>query len=226
MITDFKINVVENFITLEDANTLVSYIKDNCSDKQKFSTLFVSLQIEPKLCGTRHIFENGCGIVGLSTYYFMFRYKKAYLDPPPEKKETTTPAAPKDASTTKKPAYKRKDNVIRYTPYQSSEFEDQEYSNQLYSSQLSGYNQPLYGYVPQEEQNDAFFGYREPVYPKDDSNYSSNYYYQQQEPNYAVSSVTEDIPSVENKILTSFKSILSKLEKSGNTDQWQPASPA
>ena len=147
--------------------------------------------------------------MGLSTYYFMFRYKKAYLDPPPEKKETTTPAAPKDASTTKKPAYKRKDNVIRYTPYQSSEFEDQEYSNQLYSSQLSGYNQPLYGYVPQEEQSDAFYGYREPVYPKDDSNYSSNYYYQQQEPNYAVSSVTEDIPSVENKILTSFKSILS-----------------
>ena len=33
--TDFKINVVEDFITSKDADTLVTYIKNNCSDKAK-----------------------------------------------------------------------------------------------------------------------------------------------------------------------------------------------
>ena len=35
---DFKINVIEDFITLEDADTFVSYIKNNCSDRTKFYT--------------------------------------------------------------------------------------------------------------------------------------------------------------------------------------------
>ena len=182
------------------------------------NTIFNEVYLHQRIW--RHIFENGCGIMGLSTYYIMFRYKRAYLDPPPEKKEKTTPA-PKEASTTKKPAFKRKDNVISYTPYESNYDQEQDYYNQQYNSQLSTYDQPLYGYVPQEEQNDAFYGYRDPVYLKEESNYSSNYY-QPQEPNYADPSYTEDIPQLENKILTSFKSILAKLDSSGNKEQWDP----
>lgn len=54
--TDFKISVIENFITLEDANTLVDYIKNNCSDKNKFYTP-VRYKIENKVRYESHIPE-------------------------------------------------------------------------------------------------------------------------------------------------------------------------
>jgi hypothetical protein len=68
----------------------------------------------------RHIFENACGLMGVSTYYIMFKIRKAYLDPPAEKKkpEGSTTPAPKPANgtatstTTKKPGYKRKDEYL------------------------------------------------------------------------------------------------------------------
>ena len=36
----------------------------------------------------RHLLEYGFSIIGTSTLWFMFRYKKAFIDPPPEKAET------------------------------------------------------------------------------------------------------------------------------------------
>ena len=33
----------------------------------------------------RHLLEYGFSIIGTSTLWFMFRYKKAFIDPPPEK---------------------------------------------------------------------------------------------------------------------------------------------
>ena len=53
---DFKIKVIENFITLEDANTLVDYIKNNCSDKKKFYTP-LQHRIENKIRYESHIPE-------------------------------------------------------------------------------------------------------------------------------------------------------------------------
>ena len=35
----------------------------------------------------RHLLEYGFSIIGTSTLWFMFRYKKAFIDPPPEKAE-------------------------------------------------------------------------------------------------------------------------------------------
>lgn len=73
MITDFKINVIENFITLEDAETLVSYIKNNCSDKQKFYTPMKHI-IENKIryeahIPERHTFSNHSEVIHLLKKY-------------------------------------------------------------------------------------------------------------------------------------------------------------
>ena len=54
--TDFKINVIEDFITSEDADTLVAYIKNNCLDKTKFYTALHYI-IEKKLRYESHIPE-------------------------------------------------------------------------------------------------------------------------------------------------------------------------
>ena len=54
--TDFRINVVENFITLEDANILESYIRDNCSDKNRFYTP-IRHRVENKIRYESHIPE-------------------------------------------------------------------------------------------------------------------------------------------------------------------------
>jgi hypothetical protein len=53
---DFKINVIEDFITLEDADTFVSYIKNNCSDRTKFYTP-IKHKIENKIRYESHIPE-------------------------------------------------------------------------------------------------------------------------------------------------------------------------
>jgi hypothetical protein len=90
----------------------------------------------------RHIFENGCGLLGDSTYYIMFKIKKAYFDPPAEKKkpEGSTTPAPKPANgtapstTTKKPGYKRKDEYS----YNSAGYDN---DDNLYSYQnVNSYN--------------------------------------------------------------------------------------
>ena len=52
------------------------------------NTIFSELFLHQRIW--RHIFENACGLMGLTTYYFVFRFKRAYLDPPPEKPTTTT----------------------------------------------------------------------------------------------------------------------------------------
>jgi hypothetical protein len=54
--TDFKINVIENFITLEDANILESYIRDNCSDRNRFYTP-IKHRVENKIRYESHIPE-------------------------------------------------------------------------------------------------------------------------------------------------------------------------
>ena len=71
--TDFKINVIEDFITLEDADTLVSYIKNNCSDKKKFYTSLKS-KVENKIryeshIPERHAFSNHSEILHLLKKY-------------------------------------------------------------------------------------------------------------------------------------------------------------
>jgi hypothetical protein len=56
--------------------------------------------------------------MGLSTYYIMFKIRKAYLDPPAEKKKpeaSKTPAAGSNstaAATTKKPGFKRQESML------------------------------------------------------------------------------------------------------------------
>ena len=70
---DFKIKVIENFITLEDADTLVSYIKNNCSDRTKFYTP-MKHKIENKIryeshIPERHTFSNHSEILHLLKKY-------------------------------------------------------------------------------------------------------------------------------------------------------------
>ncbi len=185
------------------------------------NTVFAELYLHQRIW--RHVFENGLGLIGLSTYYIMFKYKKAYLDPPPEKKPATTPAPkdgsttakPNDGSTTKKPSYKRKDG--QYPTYYD---ESNGYSDQPTNS--------LYGYVPSDEANDSFYGLQEPVYnseaaynnqasfgsyvdPLAGYNYNNNY-----------NTYADELPQVEYKFLNSFKSILSRLKDTGNKEDWSP----
>ena len=42
------------------------------------NTIFSELYLHQRLW--RHIFENGCGLIGISTYYIVFRLNKAYLE--------------------------------------------------------------------------------------------------------------------------------------------------
>ena len=49
-------------------------------------TLNAMLTINP-FKSFRHLLEYGFSIIGTSTLWFMFRYKKAFIDPPPEKAE-------------------------------------------------------------------------------------------------------------------------------------------
>jgi len=53
---DFKIKVIENFITLEDADALVGYIKNNYSDRTKFYTP-LKHRLESKIRYESHIPE-------------------------------------------------------------------------------------------------------------------------------------------------------------------------
>ena len=101
------------FLPVTRARTL--YLLQNFTFTLFKNTIFSEAYLHQRIW--RHIFENGCGIIGLSTYYAVFRYKKAFLDPPPEKKkkaETNTTAPKAGSSTTKKPGYKRQDFEVSY----------------------------------------------------------------------------------------------------------------
>jgi len=196
------------FVPIPRARTL--YLLQNFNFTLFKTTIFAELYLHQRIW--RHIFENGCGLIGLSTYYAVFRYKKAYLDPPPEKKkeekkkdEKTTPAPKGSSPTSKKPSYKRKDGQ-----------EDTEAQPYQYN-----YHSNLPGYVPIEETDDAFYGYKEPIYGNEESEYSYNQpsypvngYNNAPAYNFAVPSYNaypDEPPQVENKFLSSFKSILSTL---------------
>jgi len=69
----FKIKIIENFITLEDADALVGYIKNNCSNKTKFYTPMKHL-VENKIryeshIPERHAFSNHSEILHLLKKY-------------------------------------------------------------------------------------------------------------------------------------------------------------
>ena len=178
------------------------------------NTVFAEVYLHQRIW--RHLFENGLGLIGLSTYYIMFKYKKAYLDPPPEKKPPTTKdgsttAKPKDGSTTKKPAYKRKDSQFP-TYYESNVYDDQPANS-------------LYGYVPSDEANDSFYGLQEPVYDSEAAYNNQASFGNPVDPlvgynNYNYNTYADEPPQVENKILNSFKSVLSRLKETGNKEDW------
>jgi hypothetical protein len=227
------------FLPLTRYRTILTY--QNFTFTVLKNTVFNELYLHQRIW--RHIFENGCGIMGLSTYYIMFRYKKAYLDPPPEKKKEeknkdgkTTPAPKGEApSTTKKPGYKRKDDYSSSsynTKATNYDYEDS-YNPQGYNNNNNNNDTPLYGYVPIDEKNDAFYGYREPVYGNEESEYNYN------QPSYPVNGYNnaptynfaapsynvypDEPPQVENKFLSSFKSILSTLNPGATSGgDWPP----
>jgi hypothetical protein len=169
------------FVPISRARTL--YLLQNFTFTLFKNTIFNELYLHQRIW--RHIFENGCGIMGLSTYYAVFRFKKAYLDPPPEKTETTTiaPATPVSYS---KPNFNRND-------FEVTQFEGQTYQN--------NYTYPLYG----DDEDNSY-----------DYSYQSQPTYEDTKPSYNFETSNDELHKVENNILTSFKSILSKLKDSGN----------
>lgn len=76
--TDFKINVVENFITLEDADILVSYIKNNCSDKTKFYRP-IKHKVENKIRYESHIPERNTFSDHSEILYLLKKYSDKFL---------------------------------------------------------------------------------------------------------------------------------------------------
>ena len=179
----------------------------------------------------RHVFENGCGMIGLSTYYILFKIRKAYFDPPAEKKKpegSTTPAPKGTNSTaataaTKKPGYKRKDEAYynNYNNYYYNDNEDSVYSYQNYQPDTNDNNinnNPLYGYVPINEKNDAFYGYQPPVYGYEEPSYSGS-----NQPSYPFKANSEE-PKVDANFLNSFKTVLTKIKGLGDSNAWAPVS--
>ena len=75
---DFKIKVIEDFITLEDADTFVSYIKNNCSDKKKFSRP-LKHAIENKIRYESHIPEQNKFSNHLEILHLLKKYSDKFL---------------------------------------------------------------------------------------------------------------------------------------------------
>lgn len=73
-----KINIIENFITLEDAEILVSYIKNNCSDKKKFYTP-LQHRIENKVRYESHIPERHTFSNHLEILHLLKKYSDKFL---------------------------------------------------------------------------------------------------------------------------------------------------
>ena len=234
------------FVPIPRARTL--YLLQNFNFTLFKNTIFSELYLHQRIW--RHIFENACTIIGSSTYYAVFRYKRAYLDPPSEKKkdEATTILPPKKSSSflTKKPSNKRTEEQPPY--------------------QFNNYHSNLPGYVPIEETDDSFYGYKAPVYSNEESEYSHNQpsypvngynnddsfysykalvnsqegeesYYSSPSSNNYISSYSspptykfaaptynefvDELPQAENKSqLSSFKSALSRIQEDGYLDSW------
>ena len=173
-------------------------------------TIFSELYLHQRIW--RHIFENGCGIMGLSTYYAVFRYKKAYFDPPPEKKQnaTTTVAPAKGSASAKKPNYKRMDYDYKTSFYNGySKVQPKIYENEN-----------LLGYVSINDTDDALYGLREPVEDGEqslhnDNNPPSNNQFVRYT---SYHNQAGESPQVENEGLDAFKSAILKLKES-----WNPA---
>ena len=168
------------FVPISRARTL--YLLQNFTFTLFKTTIFNEIYLHQRIW--RHIFENGCGIMGLSTYYAVFRFKKAYLDPPPEKKETST-TAPAPVSYIK-PGFNR---------------------NDLDASQTN-YSYPLsYPFTGNDE--DSSYDYT----------YQSEPTYEYTKPNYNLEASNNELYQVENQILASFTSILSKLRDSDSYEK-------
>jgi Rps23 Pro-64 3,4-dihydroxylase Tpa1-like proline 4-hydroxylase len=75
---DFKINVIEDFITLEDADTFVSYIKNNCSDRTKFYTP-MKHKIENKIRYESHIPERHTFLNHPEILHLLKKYSDKFL---------------------------------------------------------------------------------------------------------------------------------------------------
>ena len=75
---DFKIKVIEDFITLEDADTLVSYIKNNSSDKTKFYTP-MKYRIENRIRYESHIPERHAFSDHPEIFHLLKKYSDKFL---------------------------------------------------------------------------------------------------------------------------------------------------
>jgi hypothetical protein len=76
--TDFKIKVIEDFITLEDADALASYIKNNCSDKTKFYTP-IRYRVENKMRYESHIPERNSFSDHSEILHLLKKYSDKFL---------------------------------------------------------------------------------------------------------------------------------------------------
>lgn len=75
---DFKINLIKNFVSLEDAETLVSYIKDNCSDKSKFYTP-LKQRVDNKIRYESHIPERHTFLNHPEVLHLLKKYSDKFL---------------------------------------------------------------------------------------------------------------------------------------------------
>jgi hypothetical protein len=74
----FQIKVIENFITSEDADTLVGYIKSNCSDKTKFYTP-LRHRVENKVRYESHIPERHTFSNHAEVFHLLKKYSDKFL---------------------------------------------------------------------------------------------------------------------------------------------------
>ena len=109
-------------------------------------TIFSELYLHQRLW--RHIFENGCGLMGLSTYYAVFRINKAYQEskkPKDKIDQTYLDEAPENFSAIEEIDRRRK--VVEEQP--------------TYPSYVGPYNsydyEGLPGYLPINESDDTVY---------------------------------------------------------------------
>jgi hypothetical protein len=232
------------FVPIPRARTL--YLLQNFNFTLFKNTIFSELYLHQRIW--RHIFENACTIIGSSTYYAVYRYKRAYLDQPSEKKkdEATTTLPPKKGSSflTKKPNNKRTEeqpyqynnyhsNLPGYVPIEETDDSFYRYKAPIYGNEESeySYNQPSYP-IDGYNNDDSFYKYKASVYSQEEeesyySSPSSNNYISSHSPssyNFADPTYNEfvdELPQAENKShLSSFKSALSRIQEDGYLDSW------
>ena len=84
-----------------------------------------------------------------------------------------------------------------------------------YEDTIPSSDTPLYGYVSADEPNNSLYGAQEPVYAP--SSHESNYNLPSTYNSYPV-----ETPSVEENILNSFKTIISRFKEAGVGEKWAP----